>query len=183
MDKPQTESQKELQRKASLHALGTLTRIVAVDMSYRDTGVCLLSTEQGSVTIHKAFSIPNPPMECSFEGLREMARLISLTVDKIIDEDKKFESNVILVEFPCFTQNAKAAISIGLVWSSMARVPCVMVEPSFIKIWSGSDAGDKKSKVKEKVMKLSSLTKDQLSNNNIVDACAIGLAFCELINN
>lgn len=121
-------------------------------------------------------------MDYGFDSLRSMARRIGTTVNGIRSTTINHGANVIVVEMPCFTQNAKAAIAIGLCWGSIQSLDCLFVEPSFLKIWSGSKKGDGKKEVKEKVKRLTCLEKDQLSNDNIVDAVGIGLAFCELIN-
>lgn len=122
-------------------------------------------------------------MDCSFNGLKDMSKHVNNIINEIHAQVLLFHPNEVIIEMPCFTQNAKAAISIGLCWAAVHRVKCLLVEPSFIKIWSGSDPGDKKSKVKEKVKEVTTLDKEQLSNNNIVDAVAIGLAYYELVNN
>jgi len=159
-----------------------LTKIISVDMSYRDTGVCYIENDRECCTIVDAYSIKNDAMDCGFEGLRLMARRVNVVVNEIrrISMDKN--PHVVLVELPCFTQNAKAAISIGLCWAAIININCILVEPSFLKIWSSSESGDGKKKVKEKVRTLTNLDKAQLSNDNIVDAVGIGLAFVELIN-
>src|SRR5687768_3294698 len=144
LSKSQTPSQVELQKRASQLILTLSTKIIAVDISYRDSGVCLLKNEHGLVTIYDAFSIQNPAMDFGFESLRRMSGNIKSTIDRIRLECSKFNPDVVLLEMPFFTQNAKAAISIGLVWSAVSDFDCILVEPSFIKLWSGSEAGDKK---------------------------------------
>lgn len=159
--------------------LTTSIRIIAVDLSYRDTGVCLMDSENGVTTIYDAFSISNPPMDCSFDGLKDMSIRINNTID-IIDKMDDGRA-VVIVEMPSFSQNAKGAITVGLVWAAVHKLDAILVEPSFLKIWSDSKKGDGKTEVKEKVKSLTSLSRSQLANNNVVDAVGIGLAFCEMI--
>ena len=162
--------------------LSSSSNIVAVDLSYRDTGIALIKNEHGSPTLVHAYNRENPPMEHGFEGLRRMSHLVYSTIDEVRLKAEWFKADAVLVEMPCFSQSAKAAIAIGLLWGCMADLDYILVDPSFLKIWSDSKRGDHKDKVKEKVMSMTCLDKEQLANDNIVDAIGIGLAFCELIN-
>lgn len=159
-----------------------LINILSVDLSYRNTGIALIRNENGSPTLIHAYNHENPPMEYGFEGLMRMSHLVYSTIDEIRLKAEWFKADVVLVEMPCFSQNAKSAIAIGLLWGCIADLDYILVEPSFLKIWSGSKRGDEKKKVKEKVMERTCLDKKQLANDNITDAIGIGLAFCDLIN-
>jgi Holliday junction resolvasome RuvABC endonuclease subunit len=88
----------------------------------------------------------------------------------------KYKYDIVIVEMPCFSQSAKSAIVIGILWGIISQLDCVVVEPSLLKRWSGSKSGDKKEKVKEKVLERIHVPKNVENNDDILDA--IGLAFC-----
>jgi len=121
-------------------------------------------------------------MEPGFDGLKSMTKRMGATVNEIRSTALHHNANVIVVEMPCFSQSAKAAIAIGICWGAIQKLDCLFVEPEFLKLWSGSKKGDGKSEVKEKVKRFCVLEKNLLANDNITDAIGIGLAFCELIN-
>lgn len=155
---------------------------MSIDMSYRDTGVCFLTNEHGIITINKTFSYKNPSINYGFEGLRMMSIRMKAIVNAINFNTKADVYHAVLVEMPFFSQNAKSAMAVGVCWGAIQSLDCTLVEPSFLKLWSGSKKGDGKSEVKEKVKRLCSLDRKALANDNQVDAVGIGLAFCELIN-
>ena len=159
-----------------------MSNIIAVDLSYRDTGIAIVESHHGAATLIHAYNYVNPPMGYGFENLRTMASNVYKTIDEIRLKAELFKADVVLVEMPCFSQNAKAAIAVGLLWGAIVDLDYILVEPSFLKIWSGSKRGDHKAEVKAKVESMTCLDKKQLANDNIVDSVALGLAFCELIN-
>ena len=153
-----------------------------MDLSYRDTGICMITNHNGSPTLVHAYNHTNPPMGYGFENLRTMASNVYKTINEIRLKAEWFKADVVLVEMPCFSQNAKAAIAVGLLWGAIVDLDYILVEPSFLKIWSLSKRGDHKQEVKAKVESMTCLDKKQLANDNIVDSVGIGLAFCDLMN-
>lgn len=162
-------------------------KILAVDMSLRDAGVCVFEKQNNRTIIHEALSLKTIKEDTKFRALECDALQLNRTMMKIKELEDVYAPAVILVEFPSFSQQASAGIAIGMVWGAWApyfSMPnFAAIEPSALKIWSGSKKGDAKTKVKEQVLvRVPVLSAKQTSNNNIVDAVGIALMFCDLIH-
>lgn len=147
-------------------------KILGVDASMRGTGVALFEGEL--MLIHKL--IPTKPKHSKFEALEHDAISMNEVVSEVYDIIQKHKPDVIAIEFPCFTQSAKSAILIGMVWGCFANLllhpDCYAIEPEALKKWSGSKRGDGKTKVGDKVL----LRVDvETENDNVLDAIGICL--------
>lgn len=160
----------------------TSVNILSVDLSYRDTGICCITNKHGQPEVIQAYSFKNDKTCYGFECMRAMMEGIAKTINEIRLKAESFKADVTLIEVPYFSQSARSAMVVGLCWGAVAELDCILVEPSFLKVWSDSERGDKKSEVKLKVMSMTCLDKKQLANDNIIDAVGLGLAFCELMN-
>lgn len=157
--------------------------VLAIDLSYRDTGVCVLKTNPSRTLLEKAISFKNPEMGNGFDALRSCLSGLNNLYLYISNTIRGCEPDVIIIEMPCFSQSAKSAVAIGMLWGLVSRFPnSILIEPSALKNWSNSQKGDGKEKVKEKVMSKIPLLKHQYSNDNIVDAVGIALFFLDTIN-
>lgn len=120
-----------------------------------------------------------------FNGILNASIQLASSINEIKKLIKSFSPNLIVVEMPAYTQSAKAAICIGMCWGAVGELesiaPVIFIEPSFLKKWSGSKSGDKKIKVKEKVIARMGTFKES-SNDNIVDAIGICYAVNDLIS-
>lgn len=163
-----------------------LVKIIAIDMSFRDTGVCYMEYTQPIpwIVIKETKSFKCEPCgNITFDNLRQASIFLGKTVQKIHGLIERIKPDAIILELPCFSQNAKSAILIGMLWGALCdRVINInLVEPSALKKWSNSKRGDEKKKVKEKVMSLCALHPKELSNDNIVDAVGLAFMFVEEI--
>jgi len=151
-------------------------------MSFRDTGICRLTREDGSITI-EASHLENPKCNGSgFLALKECSRNMR---DNTITPLKAIVNSgwdMVIIEMPCFTQSSLSALLIGMCWGAIMEVDPILIEPSAIKRWSGSKKGDKKTKVKEKVLQRVALSQKEASNDNIVDAVGIAFFVSDLIS-
>lgn len=157
-------------------------RVVAVDMSYRDAGVCILDRDGLSFTI-KTHSLQNPKMNgIGFHALEDahnqMFSNFTLRLRELLSEPY----DALIVEMPCFTQSSKSAILIGMCWGIIAEFDAILVEPSALKYWSGAKKGDSKSPIKTKVTERVFLNPREQSNDNIVDAVGLALMFEDTIS-
>lgn len=174
----ETLSSKRLQSLARTMILTGSSKIITVDMSYRDTGVAISTLTPGSVVINEIISLKNPPLAGGFSGLEKAA--ISFE-DNTIDPIRKLilinNLEVVVIEMPAWSQSAVAAMCIGVCWGGLnsLKIQKTVIEPNVLKDWSGSKRGDAKRIVKQKVLERITLTKSQEANDNIVDA--IGLSF------
>lgn len=158
----------------------SVIRIITVDLSYRDTGVCYAELDDDLIIID-AFSIKNPKMEYGFNGLKKMSEGVSSTIETVDRLSFFKKPHAVIVEMPCFTQDGKSALCIGALWGAV-KSEWTLVEPSLLKQWSGSIKGDGKTEVKKKVLERVNLDKKQKSNDNIVDSVGLALCFVDLIN-
>lgn len=151
-------------------------------MSYRDAGVALLARDGQDVSI-TATSFKNPALPgIGFHALQEAARNLTKTVIEIKDLINNAQPNIVVIEMPCFTQSSKAALVIGMCWGCVGDINANFIEPSMLKRWSGSKRGDKKAKVKEKVLNRAIIPQEQISNDNIIDAVGIALMTSDFIS-
>ena len=158
-------------------------RVMAIDLSYRDTGVCVLKKNQETVFMEKAVSYKNPEMGNGFESLKNCASNLNKLFSDLMNVVRTLPPDILIIEMPCFTQSAKSALAIGMLWGLAARFQkAILIEPSALKNWSESKRGDGKEKVKEKVLSRLHLLSSQSSNDNIVDAIGIALLFLDKIN-
>lgn len=156
---------------------------MAIDLSYRDTGICVLKKNQDAVLMEKASSHKNPEMGNGFESLKNCAINLNKLFNELINAIRRYDPDVLIIEMPCFSQSAKSAIAIGMLWGLSSRFKkAIFIEPSALKKWSESKRGDGKEKVKEKVLSRFHLLPSQSSNDNIVDAIGIALLFLDKIN-
>lgn len=167
-------------------------RVLGVDVSYRDTGYSIIELRMEYTPVHgkllfstleKRGSLKNPPIGMSFSVIEKSSKLFYENTHKaILDLHKK--ADLTIIEMPFKGQDYRSLISIGICWGSLGcysnEEGFVFADPSFLKHWSNSKPGDKKSKVKEKVISLFDLEKDA-SNDNIVDAVGISSMFCDLV--
>lgn len=156
-------------------------KILAIDMSYRESGVSLL-TYEGSIITVSSRVIQNPELGyIGFRSLVSASANMKTTIERISETMSENSPDVTIIEMPCFSQSAKSAIAIGILWGAVSTLDCILVEPSILKRWSDSARGDKKTKVKEKVLERVILAKYEASNNNIVDAVGLTLLFHDTI--
>ena len=150
-------------------------------MSYRGAGAASVSIDNNGISLEKTWLFDSPPT--SGFGFDSLLRSFSELKNKIYKINKILNHDVIIVEMPCYTQSAKSAILIGMCWGSMIALNkhIDIIDPSVLKDWSESKKGDKKNKVKEKVLERFDLTGKDL-NDNIVDAIGICLVFSDLIS-
>lgn len=160
-------------------------RIVGVDLSYRATGFCTLDriqdNAQTKLSVAGSGTIQLPPLEMGFEGLRQSARNIRTTYEKL--STIIGGSDIMLIEVPAYSQSAKAALAIGLCWGIAEHMAymhrAVLIDPSVLKTWSGSKRGDAKDLVAQKVHeRITLFTKD----DNVVDAAGIALMFSDAVS-
>lgn len=124
----------------------------------------------------------------TFDHMQDVSTRAHATMIEICSMFALNGADVVVMEIPCFTQSAKSAFMIGALWGALKSCNhlndsnTVIVEPSFIKQWSGSKKGDGKAEVLAKVQSRTMLHKNMM-NNNIVDAIAIGFSFSDLIRN
>lgn len=162
-------------------------RIQSIDMSLREPGFCFLTKEGNSKTINDCYFIKNQAPDASkFRKLELDAASLAYVMIDLKRKEEKFNPHVIIVELPCFTQTATAALSIGMVWGVFAdyfsKDNFVAVEPSALKVWSKSKKGDKKEKVLETVLARVPMTSKKMLNNNVIDAIGLALMFCDLVD-
>jgi Holliday junction resolvasome RuvABC endonuclease subunit len=157
-------------------------RILAIDLSYRDTGVCIYDKyDDGTSNVVQTKSIKSKPIGSSFSSYY-LARLeMKNTITTINSIFAAWKCDCCIIEMPCFTQSSKSAIAIGLCWGATCYLGVenlVFIEPSALKKWSSSKKGDKKTKVKQEVESRGFLD----SNDNIVDAVGIAMMFSDLVS-
>lgn len=158
-------------------------RVLAIDLSYRDTGVAILQSSGKMTVVEHAECIKNPQFGRGFNALCEASKNTASTLQALQHLYREARHDAIIIEMPCFTQSAVSALAIGMCWGMVASMPdAVLIEPSALKDWSESKRGDKKSVVKSVVSSRVFLEPHKLSNDNIVDAVGIGLLFCDLIS-
>lgn len=160
-------------------------KVMGIDMSYRDTGLCVVGWNPNGICFDKICSYKNPQLgNVSFENLTQAITRIEETLAKVNDDILNHDPDAIIIEMPCFSQSAKSAVLIGMLWGSLATsiININLLEPSALKIWSGSSRGDGKTEVKKKVMSMCSLHPREASNDNIVDAAGICLMFIEKVH-
>lgn len=158
---------------------------MGMDLSCRDTGVAVLSIGK-EIKLENAISLKTkarkyPIQFAEFEyELHELQKTF-LNIQEMIDA---YQPDAIVAEFPFFSQSNKAGVMIGMVWGMCAKYfnmeNFVAIQPSALKLWSGSKKGDGKEKVKARVLNQVFLLPHQASNDNIVDAVGICLLFNQL---
>ena len=157
-------------------------KIAAIDLSYRDTGVCIaeFKRNESSSSFHivSTSSFKNPELTLGFHGLRFASKKM---IETMIEIDESIDGcDVTIIEVPCYTQSAKASLAIGMCWMAAADFDSpILVEPSALKIWSDSRKGDKKEIVKEKVY---NRTGFKTGNDNIIDAVGLALLFADQVS-
>ena len=149
---------------------------MGVDLSYRHTGLCVMEFNENESRIIRSSALKNPEFGNGFNCYLNAMGEMQDTIDGINYISNKFAVNIMIVEMPCFTQSAKSALAIGMLWGMASQLDCIMIEPSALKKWSGSRRGEKKDKVKEVVCSRVPML-GQSSDNNIVDAVGITLMF------
>lgn len=161
----------------------TSYRVLAIDMSFRGTGMCSISKSPEGITIEDMACFENPMCDgIGFNSLVKASRELHDNTMNRIQNMLISQHNVIIVEMPCFTQSAKSAMLIGMCWGAIAQLKnAILVEPSALKKWSKSKPKDGKKKVKEKVLERVMLDKNQQSNDNIVDAVGLALLFIDAV--
>lgn len=117
----------------------------------------------------------------SHSGLMEAGLNMSNTINSIKELVSTLDNPLVVVEIPAYTQSAKAALAIGICIGCFRSCPWIPVEPSLLKMWSGSNKGDKKKKVREVVTERMGDGFRWLSNDNIVDAVGLSLAISDEI--
>lgn len=147
-------------------------------MSYLDSGVSVIDwiPSDNIIDIRVLRSVKSVPSGMKGAAyLRECADRLSHSVgiiDYIIDQQKP---DIALVEIPYFSQSAKSAFLIGMMWQSMCKNlssgRLLDVSPSALKDWSETKRGDKKVSVYNKVSPYIPYT----VNNNIIDSFGICL--------
>lgn len=156
--------------------------VLAFDVSFRATGFAKLNINfaEKRTTLVDCGCITCPPFQTGFDGLNEssvhMSHAISM-MESLIQKN----AGVTIVEMPAFSQSAKSAMAIGMCWGFISQIDGILIEPHQLKYWSESKKGDKKNKVKEKVLERISLG-SYASNDNIVDAVGIGMMFGDLVS-
>ena len=158
-------------------------RVMGIDLSYRATGVAVLDARDGVSELMLTTCLKNKELGTGFNSFRSAAHSMKVnTLDRIKALRVLYEPDVVIVEVPCFTQSAKSAIAIGMCWGNVAHIrAAILIEPSVLKKWSGSKKGDKKLKVKDKVLERVTLRPSDASDDNIVDAIGIGFMFIDLV--
>jgi len=144
-------------------------------MSYRATGVAVLECKNESNSILHMECLTNPEFGYGFHSLTAAMNHMKYDTMPVLHALKRaYDINLCVIEMPCFTQNARSALAIGMCWGFAAQFNASFVEPSALKDWSGSKKGDKKTMVKNKVLERIAAC-SHVNNNNIVDA--LGLVF------
>ncbi len=159
--------------------------ILSIDLSYRETGYALLRKDnvKNSILIKETGLIKSDQMgSFSFDNMKKVSESTNKIVESITEIKSRSCPDFIIIEMPAFTQSAKSAFLIGALWGAVSLLnDACLVHPSFIKKWSLSKRGDKKNAVLKKVLERTSLI-GKMQNNNIVDAIAIGLCFCDMVS-
>jgi hypothetical protein len=156
----------------------TSINILACDVSYRHTGVCILNKSESRNSLLHTECLDNPQIKYGFEGYRFMAINMQDKVKKIKQLYEEYNGSIIVCEMPTYGRSMNAGMAIGICWGAMPMSPLI-IPPSHLKDWSDSNKGDAKIKVKEKVM--SRIHLDSYSNDNIVDAVGTALMISDLI--
>jgi hypothetical protein len=164
-------------------------RIIGIDLSFKDTGVCLLREDRNPASIHlDAFSIKSGcDIGNNFSDYENAAKANHTKLIRLHNTIVNNLDSIVIIEVPAYSQSAKASVSIGMCWSVASFLHhnypdrVVIIDPGILKYWSESKRGDQKNKVKEKVLGRTSLTPKMASNDNIVDAVGIALAMSDLI--
>lgn len=158
--------------------------ILAIDISYRSTGYALISREKNTHIIHNFGTLDNPQMFLGFNGLKNASKSFNdKTFQRIWQMINESKADIVVVEMPAFTQSAKAALCIGMCWGALSSFigsdRFCFIEPSVLKSWSESKKGDKKAKVKQKVLDRTNI---QSNDDNIIDAVGIALVTSDIIS-
>lgn len=159
-------------------------RIMSIDMSLRAAGVCLFEKSEKNI-LHESFCCETRKNEGSrFNNLELDAFNLHCSLKRIKEVESEYKPDAIIVEFPAVSQNASAGIAIGMCWGIwseyFSKDHFVAVEPSALKIWSSSKRGDKKDKVKQKVLERVWLPPHKQNDDNIIDAIGLSLLFVDL---
>lgn len=159
---------------------------MGIDLSYRATGVALINMVGNETSIDGVSCLENKEVgSVGFNSLMLASERFLYTKSVLKGIIRDIKPDAIIIEVPCFTQNAKSAIVIGMCWMVAAILDgddTILVEPSALKKWSGSRKGDKKKLVKEKVIERVTLSPAQANNDNIVDALGLTMMFSDLIS-
>lgn len=168
-----------------VEAMMSLTsyNILAVDLSYRNTGVAMLTCNNQNISI-EMMSLENPPLgSIQFDKLDEAMKNFEENTLRILRQLGQSGFDMMVIEVPCFPQSSLSAIAIGMCWGGIASIAnAITIKPAALKLWSDSAKGDEKKAVKRKVMERAFLTPSQASNDNIVDAAGIALMTSDYIS-
>ena len=157
-------------------------RVMSLDISYRNTGGCVMRVDDDCPTILETFCLENPKMEFGFDGMFDAHKAMRRTILEAYRKALLLDVHVMILEMPCYTQDAKSALAIGLCWGEIACIDnLLLVDPTALKKWSGSKRGDGKAEVKAAVMNRATLSAKDLSNDNIVDAVGLSLLFVDTV--
>jgi Holliday junction resolvasome RuvABC endonuclease subunit len=163
-----------------------LVSVMGIDLSYRSTGFAVAEISEDCAKITDYGKLENKELgRLSFDNLSMAAKSMHATCTKIIKMSK--EHTLTIIEVPSFSQSAKSAMVIGMMWGCVARMlseinDVILVEPSALKLWSNSDKGDGKERVKIEVLKRVKVDKKSASCSDILDAIGICLMAHDEIN-
>lgn len=157
----------------------SLINILACDISYRHTGVCVLSKTETRLKLVHSSCIDNNTITYGFAGYYSMTKRMLDTKNQIERIKNIHECSVTVCEMPTYGRSMNAGMAIGICWGVMSCTGAIFISPDHLKEWSESKKGDGKKKVKEKVM--SRIHLDSYSNDNIIDAIGTALMISDLI--
>lgn len=164
--------------------------MVAVDLSIRNAGFAqleILTEPKYRLQMHGAGCIKSSayPNGTRVAKLKHDSRCAFTLVEKLKEINNNFEADLMIVEMPDFSQDAKSAIHLGMLWGCLMKlqkeIHIIQIDPSELKVWSESKRGDGKSKVIERVLESVWIPPSQRKNNNITDACGIALLYSDLV--
>lgn len=164
-------------------------RILSVDLSIRNTGFAKLeihSNPSYRLQLHGSGCIKSVAINSNRVGkLKHDSQCAFKLIGRLREINNNFECELIVVEMPDFSQDAKSAIHLGMLWGSLMalqqEVKVIQITPSALKTWSESKRGDGKQKVIEQVLERVWIPPSQQKNNNITDACGIALLYSDLV--
>lgn len=164
--------------KQKMMASGSVS-ILAVDLSYRSTGIAIANCEEHSTSIVHYECLKNPELGKMIAANYERASRNMINICKEIHSAAE-GVDLVVIEMPAFCQSAKASLIIGIMWASITHLlkalpDYVLIEPSALKDWSNSQPGDGKSIVKSKVLSRVAVEKKHKNNTDLIDAIGIAL--------
>src|SRR6478609_7506761 len=82
-------------------------RVMSLDISYRNTGGCVMRVDDDCPTILETFCLENPKMEFGFDGMFDAHKAMRRTILEAYRKALLLDVHVMILEMPCYTQDAK----------------------------------------------------------------------------